>query len=323
MSEASPKLGILLPTRGILLQGQSPPDVGLVLALAEQAEEAGCDSVWVGDSLLAKPRLEPITTLAAIATRTRQVQLGTAVLLAAMRHPVLLAHAIATLDVLSGGRAVLAAGVGGVFTQDQRQEWHAAGVQPKERAGRLEEMSQIVKKLWTEDNVTFQGRYFTLKNATLEPKPMQRGGVPLLLACHLQTGSPAQYRRAARYADGFISITDSPAEFAQVAERVAACAREQGRDPASLDAVYYMTVNIHQDEARAREEAKGFIMQYYGLDFWKEQWGPYGRPETVAQRIGEFAQAGARHIIVRFASFDQLGQFRAFRSEVLPVLRKC
>lgn len=321
MSDVSPKLGILLPTRGILLQGQGPPDVELVLSLAEQAEEAGLDSVWVGDSLLSKPRLEPITSLAAIATRTRRVQLGTSVLLAAMRHPVLLAHALATLDVLSGGRAVLAAGVGGVFTEEQRREWHAAGVNPRERAGRLEEISQIVKKLWTEDKVTFRGRYFTLENATMELKPVQRGGIPLLLACHLHTGTPAQYRRAARYADGIISITDSPAEFAQVAEKVAAYAREEGRDPASLDVAFYMTVNINRNEEKAREEARAFIMQYYGLDFWKERWGPYGRPEAVVQRIREFAQVGTRHIIVRFASFDQQAQFQAFRNEVLPALR--
>ncbi len=141
---------------------------------------------------------------------------------------------------------------------------------------------------------------------------------PEMLAVHFSAAGDT--RRAARYADGFISITDTPDQFAQVAQRVAVYAQKEGRDPASLDAVYYMTVNINRDQALAQKEASAYITQYYGVDFWKERWGPYGPPEAVAGRIREFAQAGAKTVIVRFASLDPLGQFRTFLKEVIPAL---
>ena len=106
------KFGILLPTRRLVMEGGKPEAFGQVINLAQTAEQAGLDSVWVGDSLTAKPRLEPLTTLTAVASHTKRVRLGTAVLLAALRHPVHLAHQAATLDFISGGRLVLGAGVG-------------------------------------------------------------------------------------------------------------------------------------------------------------------------------------------------------------------
>ena len=138
MSLANVKLGVLLPTRGMLLGDGPPADAERVIELACRAEAAGLDSVWVGDSLTAKPRLEPLVTLAAVAARTERVRLGTAVLLAALRHPVLLAQTMATVDLISQGRLVIAAGVGGAFNDEQRHEWRAAGVEPSRRASRAE-----------------------------------------------------------------------------------------------------------------------------------------------------------------------------------------
>ena len=110
------KLGILLPTRGLLLRGEQPPNIDRIISLANTVEQAGLDSVWVGDSLMAKPRMEPLAILGALAARTSRVRLGTAVLLPALRHPVLLAQTMATVDLISGGRLVIGAGVGGAFS---------------------------------------------------------------------------------------------------------------------------------------------------------------------------------------------------------------
>jgi alkanesulfonate monooxygenase SsuD/methylene tetrahydromethanopterin reductase-like flavin-dependent oxidoreductase (luciferase family) len=104
----APRIGYLLPTRERVMEGQ--PETGPLLALAERAEGLGFDSVWVGDSLLARPRHDPLTLLAAVAARTRKVHLGTAVFLPALRNPVVLAHQLATLDQISEGRLVLASG---------------------------------------------------------------------------------------------------------------------------------------------------------------------------------------------------------------------
>ena len=131
MADSKLKLGILLPTRGLLMTSTRPDDAGQIISLAERVEDAGLDSVWLGDSLTAKPRMEPITTLAALAARTRRVRLGTAVLLAALRHPVHLAHTVGTVDLIARGRTVLAIGVGGAFNTEQKAEWAAAGVETR------------------------------------------------------------------------------------------------------------------------------------------------------------------------------------------------
>ncbi len=316
------RIGVLLPTRGIVMRRQGPPDVERVLALAEQAEAEGYDSVWVGDSLLSKPRLEPVTALAAVAARTRRVQIGTAVLLAAMRHPVLLAQAVATLDLIAQGRAILAMGVGGVFSEALRQEWLAAGVPPAQRGRRFEEIVQILRSLWTQDNVSFQGKHFHLTDVTLEPKPFRKGGVPLWLACHQRAGVAEQFRRAATLGDGIISISDTPQELAQGVQQLVAYAREAGRDPEALDIAFYMTVNLNSDQVRAQEEANAYLLQYYGANIWGNRWGPFGSPEAVLQRIREYAQAGVNHFIIRFASYDVPAQLNALTREVLPVLGK-
>ena len=102
-SGRKPRLGFLLPTRGLLLAEERPQSADRIIQLACRAEEAGLDSVWVGDSLTAKPRLEPLSVLAAVAARTDRVRLGTSVLLMALRHPVLLAQTLGTVDLISRG----------------------------------------------------------------------------------------------------------------------------------------------------------------------------------------------------------------------------
>jgi len=321
MKSVEPKLGILLPTRGIILKDSAYPDLSPLFAMADQAEQARLDSVWVGDSLLSKPRLEPLATLAAVAMRTSRVRLGTAVLLAPMRQPVQLAQMAATVDVLSGGRLVLGMGVGGVFTDEQKQEWLAVGVPPQERGGRMTELVQVCQRLWGEDEVTFAGRYFHLEKAAMLPRPVQPGGVPLLLACHKATGSPVQYRRAGLYADGVMGISDTPSQYSETLELVRGYTAQAGRNPDSLQTAFYMTVNVNANREVAWQEADDFIRRYYGLNFWAERWGPFGPPEAVAARILEYHAAGAQEVIVRFASLNPLAQINVFLEEVLPLVR--
>ena len=143
----------------------------------------------------------------------------------------------------------------------------------------------------------------------------------MLLACHAATGSEAQYRRAALHATGVMGITDKPADYARVLERVRALAREAGRDPNALQTAFYMTVNLNRDADAASREADDFIRRYYGLNFWADKWGPFGPPEAVARRIREYADAGAQEVIVRFATLDPLAQLATFLREVVPLVR--
>ena len=260
MSADQIKLGLLLPTREVLLRGD--PDADLLFRLAERAEQAGLDSVWVGDSLLAKPRLEPLTVLAAVAARTGRVRLGTAVLLAAMWHPLLLAQAAHTLDLISRGRLVLAVGVGGAFNEAQRREWQAVGVEPSRRARRLEELVYLLKRLGSEEQVSFRGRHFKLDSVHLEPRPVRPGGVPILMACHLRSGREAQFRRAAELGDGLISISESPEAYARIITRVRHHAQQLGKDFSQMETACYLTVNLNQDQDRAKREADQFITTF-------------------------------------------------------------
>ena len=319
MTASRVKLGILLPTRGLLLRDQQPPNIDRLIRLAETVEQAGLDGVWVGDSLVAKPRMEPLAVLGALAARTSRVRLGTAVLLPALRQPVLLAQTLATVELISGGRLVIGAGVGGAFNDDQKREWEAAGVPSKGRGKRFEETIEILQGLGSGEPYTFNGRDFSLDSTLMRPVPAREGGIPFLLASHFRAQSQAQIRRAARLGAGIISISDTPNEFAQVIEQVTERAAEFGRDPGSLEKTFYITVNMDPDLAKAEADAVEWLTGYYGSDIWGTRWGPFGAHERVAARICEYVAAGAETIVVRFASFEPEKQLDIFLEKVAPV----
>ena len=318
MSGEIPKLGVLLPTRGILLRGAQPDNADRVFRMAERVEAAGLDSVWVGDSLVAKPRLEPLATLGALAARTSRVRLGTAVLLPALRHPVLMAQTMATVDLISSGRLVVGAGVGGAFNDEQRGEWAAAGVDPKRRATRFEEIVEIAKGLGEGEAYSKGGKHFSLDSVTMIPAATQSQGIPWLLATHHRAGKPAQIERAARIGDGIIAISDTPDEYAEVIAQVDAKAEEYGRDTALRENVFYLTVNLDQDETAAKADAEDWLMRYYGANIWGTRWGPFGGVQRVADRMAAYAEAGADTLIVRLATFDPQRQLDVFLERIAP-----
>ncbi|HEY8872565.1 MAG TPA: LLM class flavin-dependent oxidoreductase, partial [Stellaceae bacterium] len=162
-----PRIGYLLPTREQVMEGR--PEVAPLLALAERAEDLGYDSIWVGDSILARPRHEPLTLLSAVAARTRRAELGTAVLLPALRNPVVLAHGIATLDQISEGRFILGVGIAS-DVPNIRAEFVSCGVPFEKRVGRMLEGLRLARELWTGKPVTWNGRW-VIDNATLGPVP--------------------------------------------------------------------------------------------------------------------------------------------------------
>ena len=312
------KLGILLPTRGLLLGPNPPGDADLIVRLARKVEAAGLDSVWVGDSLIAKPRLEPLVSLAAVAACTKRVRLGTAVLLAALRHPVLLAQTLATVDLISAGRLVLGAGVGGAFNEEQRQEWAAAGVNPGRRTSRMEEILRIVQQLGKADPVSFSGKHFCLEQVRMEPAPVQPGGIPVLLACHWLAQRDAQMARAAWLGNGLISISDAPEDYSRLVQRVREMVSALGRDPSQFETAFYMTVNMDSDSSKADAEATEYLTRYYGAEIWGDRWGPFGDPAKVQERMAEYVQAGAETLVVRFASFQPEVQLETFLDRVAP-----
>src|SRR4029079_13684694 len=169
------RIGYLLPTREQVMEGR--PETAPLLALAERAEGLGYDSIWVGDSITARPRHEPLTLLSAVAARTRKPELGTAVLLPALRNPVVLAHGIATLDQISEGRFILGVGIAS-DVPNIRAEFVACGVPLEHRVGRMLEELRLCRELWSGKPVTWNGRW-VVEQATLGPVPHRPGGPPI------------------------------------------------------------------------------------------------------------------------------------------------
>lgn len=250
------KIGYLLPTRESVMAGT--PETERLLQLAEQAEGLGYDAIWVGDSLLARTRHEPLTLLAAVAARTKQVQLGTAVLLAGLRNPVVLAHIVATLDRLAQGRLVLGVGVA-PDTPAVRAEFAAAGVPFEQRVGRLVHGLRLCRELWSGDPVQWDGPYWTLGGQSLQPTPHRPGGPPIWLG----GSADATLRRAGHRYDGWFPVGGEAEGLRAGLEVVRQAAIEVHRKPRDVTAAVYVTLAIDQAPTTAEEVLERFLAEYY------------------------------------------------------------
>ena len=318
MAQNGVSFGYLLPTREIVM-AQERPDFDQVITLAERAEALSFDSVWVGDSILARPRLEALSTLATIASRTKQVKLGTAVLLPALRNPVVLANEVANLDMMSQGRIILGIGIASKSATIER-EFSACGVSFAHRVSIFEEGVTLLRRLWTEPEVTYSGRHFQLDQVRLGLKPAQQGGVPLWMAGTVD----AARLRMLRIGDGWFPNPASAQVFTEGWERIQELAQETGADAERLHRCVYTTLNINDDEAQADREMREFIEGYYSAPYdvmARSQSICSGSPQRCADWIKEFVVAGAQTIVIRFGGPDQSGQLERCAKEVLPQVR--
>jgi len=325
--------GLILANRAVVLGAIQARDL---VDLTVDAERSGTfDAVWVGDSLLAKPRLESVTLLSALAGVTAKVRLAVGCMATFVhRHPVMLAHQWASLDVLSGGRAWLAVCLGGPSEANAAQaaEHAVMGVASAERVGRLEEGIVVVRKLFHEKNVSHHGRFYAFDGVTLQPAPVQNP-CPIWIASNptgltWKGGASASeavversLRRVARFADGWMTNKLSPSEFRQQWARITAMAREEGRDPARLGSALYHNININGERAKALEESKAFLDTYYTANFsakFVEQWTVAGSPKQCVEELRAYFAAGVGHMALRLTSWDQQGQFKRFLAEVAP-----
>jgi len=311
------EFGVLLPTREAVMSGR--PETAPLLTMAERAEAAGFDSVWIGDSLIARPRHEPLTLLAAVAARTKRVRLGTAVLLPALRNPVVLAHVVGTLDRVAEGRVILGVGIAG-DAPAIRKEFAAAGVPWDRRVGRYLETLEICRALWTRDGVSFSGKHFTLDNVTMEPKPHRPGGPPIWIG----GSGPTALRDAARF-DAWFPTGPGVDFFAEHFPRIQAAARAAGRPPDAVTGAAYVTLALDASPAAAEQRLHGFLETYYGAPartIMARQATYAGPVEGCVEWLQRWIDAGARHISLRFAGGDQLAQVDEAAKRLLPRLRR-
>ena len=311
------EFGLLLPTREAIMSGR--PDTSPLLALAERAEATGFDAAWIGDSLTARPRHEPLTLLAAVAARTRRLRLGTAVVLPALRPPVVLAHMVATLDRIAEGRVILGVGVA-ADTPAIRKEFEAAGVPFERRIGRVLETIEICRALWRQDSVSFSGKHFTLKDVTMEPKPHRPGGPPIWIG----GSGPTVLREAARF-DAWFPTGPSVEFFAEHFPRVQAAARAAGRTPDAVAGAAYVTLALDADAAVAEQRLHRFLETYYAVParVMTALQACYAGPiEGCVEWLQRWIDAGARHFALRFAGGDQMAQVDETATRLLPRLRR-
>lgn len=291
-----PRIGYLLPTREQVMAGR--PEAAPLLELAERAERLGFDSVWVGDSLLARPRHDPLTLLAAVAGRLRRVELGTAVLLPALRNPVVLAHQVATLDQISEGRLILGVGIA-TDVPNIRAEFTAAGVTFDKRVGRLLEGLKLARALWTGQPVDWDGRW-KVQGGVLGPTPYRPGGPPIWIA----GSQPASLERAGRIFDGWLPNGPDATQWGQQWTEVKKIATDAGRDPNALVGAMYLTLAVDEDAGRANQRLDAYLERYYGqpAPALRRRQSCYAGPVTGAMEwLQGYVSAGAQHLVLRFA----------------------
>lgn len=318
-------VGITIPQRGSLI-GVAP--LADLLALAPRAESTGLfDSVWVGDSLTAKPRPEALGLLGALAGMTDTLELGVGCMASfPVRDPALFAYQWATLDQVSGGRMLLAActGIvpaGGASRHEGRNFGAVADV---DRPARLEEHIEICRRLWAGERLTFHGKFNTYEDLTIAPTPVQ-DPCPIWIAAN---PAPGRYwerslRRVATLADGFQTCNLAPGALGAMATDVARLRAEAGLPTDGFPIMAYHNINIGGDRAECLAESKRFLDAYYGPVFTEpmvEAWTAAGPPDRCIAHLRDLAEQGATAITLRCTSFDQDGQFRQLCESVLPEL---
>ena len=319
------KWGISLPNRGALF---GLTDVDELIATAKAAEQSGVfESVWFGDSLIHKPRLEAITMLAAIATHTKKVRLGTICMASfPVRHPVLLAIQWASLDQISNGRTLLGVCIGG----GHEGELRAFGVKREERVERMKEGIELLRQIWSDKEVMHKGKYYTLEGYNIVPKPAQKPP-PIWIAVspdREQAGEKVvdqAMRRVGALADGYITMGVTSEELGKRLNVIEQTANETGKDLSNFEVAIHGMVNINDDKQTAYAQAKDYFNHYYGPTYPPESlikvWLAHGPPKDCAQLIQQWIDMGITTPVLRFTTKDQLEQVSRFIAEVVPLLR--
>ena len=284
------EIGLLLPTREAVIYGDESGDPRPLVDLARWAESAGFDSVWAGDSLLARPRAEPLTLLAAVAAATERVKLGTGVLLPSQRNAEQLAQSTATLDAVSGGRFILGIGAG-PDTPGVRRDHELLGVDMDRRNSVAMGVIERTRALWRGDG-----------DDQMYPLPVTPGGPPIWMGGH----GPRTLERTGRICDAWFPTATSHEMYAAGLAQVREHAEAAGRDPSEVGAAAYLTVVIGETgpaEAALAEHSQ----LYYGVPhdvIARMQGSVAGPKELVIEWLRGFVDAGATHICVRIGSAD-------------------
>ncbi len=334
------EFGIRLPVAGPLASPSA------ILAVAQRAEELGYDALWVHDYLVWTKELdrthiscgsiemfdgekvpnfyESVTTLAYVAGMTRSIRLGTAVLCLPYRRPVVAAKQLANLDVLSEGRLILGVGVGAPKST-HNQDFEVLGIPRAEKYERFAEYLGIIREVWTKDRPFYSGRFVSLPETEINPKPVQRPHPPVWMG-----GSrPKAVELAARFCDGWLPAWFTPERYRDRIPELYAAARVHGRGSAkfTIGSEIVACIAYSDEEAIATSRAtvqtlsSGFTVRSAEEAAASAL---IGSPRQVASRVEAFVAAGVDHFELKFiypSIARLLEQMEIFSREVIPSFR--
>jgi probable F420-dependent oxidoreductase len=278
-----------------------------------RAEELGFESAWTQEQLLGTwNQLAPIETMTYAAACTRRLRLGCVVFVSTLYSPVHLAKSLSTLDQLSRGRIEVGVGTGG-----RDRPFGAFGVDPRRYVARFTEGIELMKALWTQPRVTFDGEFWQLQDEAMEPKPFQKPYPPLWFGA----ASEPALRRAVRRGDGFFGAGAAPtARFAEQVTVVRAAVAEAGRPPGSFPIAKRVYIAIDDRAERARERMNAALTELYGRRVEAiEAAAVAGTAADCVRGLHQVAEAGAE-LILCTALFDQAEQMEQLAAAVIPEL---
>jgi probable F420-dependent oxidoreductase len=293
--------------------GDGAFDPAAFRAYFARVEELGFDSAWAQEATLgASPQLGPIETMTYAAACTQRMRIGCVVFVSTLHSPVHLAKSLATLDQLSGGRLDVGIGTGGKF-----RPFAAFGIPSDRYVARFTEGLALMKALWTQPRVTFDGEFWQLTDAPMEPKPAQKPYPPVWFGAN----GEAALRRAVRLGDGFFGAGSTPTDrFAGQVDVVRAALAEYGRDPASFPIAKRLYTIVDDDSARARERMNAAMQRVYGRRVPDiEAAAIAGTPEECAAEVAR-AQAAGAELVLFTTMADPAEQAERVAGEVLPLL---
>ncbi len=298
-------------------------DFSDLVEYATMVEELGFDSLWITENIASDAdALEVFTALSFMAAHTKQLTIGTSVLLLPLRNPVLVAQTVTSLDLLSEGRFVLGVGVGGPGgVGSDELDFEAYGVNVHERGARCDESLEVLKKIWTESSVSHKGRYYQLADYTLLPRPHQKPHPPIWVGGHAE----GALRRAARWGDAYVPAPGTPEVVTQLYEKVESYAQEYGRAPSDIERSLHLYLCLSDDPAEAARISGEVLTKNYQepISFSPDDRYLFGPPDRCRKVLQEYVDVGVTHFVFNTTGYPKevVSQLEVVAREVLAPFR--
>ena len=296
--------------------GQGGNDPEFLRKLVEVGDKYGYDSIWLSDRIVSERfSLEPMIALAMVAAYSNRLKFGTSVLALPLRNPVVLAKQVATLDYLSQGRFFPAVGLG----QEEPEEYEACGVPKEDRAQRTDEAIVLMRRLWQEDSVTHEGRFFSCHDVSITPKPFFKPSPPIWIGGR----SAAAARRVGRVGDGWLVSSATPEEVRKGREVLFETAEKYEREIEEDHVGVLMGYYVTQDGERGVTKTHQFVTRHRP-DVPFTEYSAVGTKDQVGELIQKYVDAGAYKFVMRplCAGEESMEQLEILGQEILPQFHK-